>query len=110
MKITAVVIAVLLSVGLLSPAAQADTPHCVSKKEFRKIRVSGFHGPLRTGMTQRRVTRVFDVPGKRHPDWISGNWRHRYRAYNACKGRRYMVQYAKRRHANPYRAVEKWRL
>ncbi len=51
----------ILTVGLVAPLAlavapaQADTPHCVSKSEFRAVK---------KGWTITRVANRFDVPGR----------------------------------------------
>lgn len=44
------------SIGVGVPAAQADTPRCVTKAEYRQVH---------RGMAKGRVHRVFDVRGRR---------------------------------------------
>lgn len=57
MRRVAVLLATVLVSGLftaLAPPAHSDTPHCVSRQEYRSVE---------KGWTRARVARVFDVPG-----------------------------------------------
>jgi len=59
----------LVAVG--APAAQADTPGCVSKGELEHVH---------TGMAMSRVHRIFDTDGRR----VAGFGRMSIRKYRPC--------------------------
>ena len=64
-----------------SPAA-ADTPGCVSKAEFHKIRKN---------MQRERVHRIFDTNGRQTSTfWIGGD-HYSTRDYRACQHPRYSI-------------------
>lgn len=58
--------AAVLSPILSVPSAQADTPGCVTRREFRRVDTSGGDA-----WTRRHVARVFDTRG--HVVNIDGN-------------------------------------
>jgi hypothetical protein len=70
---------VLIATGIMFIGAQtaaADTPGCVSRGEFSRVR---------DGMTSSRVHRVFDTSGRLVSVHIVGNLRHESRTYRACR-------------------------
>ena len=64
------------TVGSVQPA-RADTPKCVTRKEFRRVSI---------GMTKRRVQRIFDWPGIRVSWWHSKGKFWEERIYVECGG------------------------
>lgn len=80
-------IAVLLAVGgvLAAPMpAQADTPGCVVRAEFRRVH---------DGMPVARVHRIFDTAGHQSSVIVVGGQVHVARDYRACRHpRRSFVQ------------------
>jgi len=62
----------------LAPAATADTPRCVSRKEFRKVD---------RGMRKQRVHRIFDTRGE-FGDGGAGGYS---RLYKVCRPGFYVV-------------------
>jgi hypothetical protein len=58
-------------VALSAPAAQADTPGCVSKRELDHVH---------TGMAMSRVHRIFDTDGR----LVAGLGRMSIRKYRPC--------------------------
>lgn len=58
--------AAVLSPILSVPSAQADTPGCVTRREFRRVDTSG-----RDAWTRKHVARVFDTKG--HVVSVGGN-------------------------------------
>jgi hypothetical protein len=79
--ITLVVTVVATSVLFVVPA-QADTPGCVSHKEFRRIEVRD---------TKHHVTLVFDT----HGDPVSQHGQREERAYDSCGGAVVFVEYSR---------------
>lgn len=55
-RLASITLGVVMAVPAMSGAANADTPGCVSKREFNRIAV---------GMGQPRVHRIFDTVGNR---------------------------------------------
>ncbi len=76
-KIAAALVAgVLTSAPLvLASPAWADTPGCVTRAEFKKVS---------KGMTQQRVTRIFDDPGKLSSYYDYDGVVYTTRDYNPC--------------------------
>jgi hypothetical protein len=73
---------VIVAVSTLAmPAAQADTPGCVSHKEFRRIDM---------GDSRHRVNHVFDTSG----DLIADHGRRTEYAYDTCGAAVVFVEYA----------------
>lgn len=76
-KLAQLVLALVLAVGgttvLAAPAQAGDTPNCVSKREFKRVK---------DGMTKARVHRIFDVNGKREYSGSGGEGR----SYRPCEG------------------------
>jgi hypothetical protein len=71
-------IAVLLAAGsvLAAPmSAQADTPRCVTRVEFRQVH---------DGMPLAQVHRIFNTAGHQSSVIIVGGQRHIARNYRAC--------------------------
>jgi hypothetical protein len=71
-------IAVLLAVGSVfaaPTAAQADTPGCVTRAEFRQVH---------DGMPMARVHRIFDTDGHQSSVIVVGGQVHVARNYVAC--------------------------
>lgn len=82
-------------------AARRDTPHCVTKREWRRVYIvpdGTGRGPGKGG-TKARVHRIFDVRGKRTWCFNDGHGtRHQTRSYNRCARKsRYKVTYIKYR-------------
>ena len=85
--ITAIAAPILLAVGavpVVAGPAAADTPGCVTRKEFRAVTVDPFGG-----MRIRRVHKIFDTWGRQTfiSDWSgpSKNWRNQQRMYAVCE-------------------------
>lgn len=77
---TKLVIALLIAAGLTlgtAPAAVADTPGCVTKGEYKKVR---------KGMTVAKVHRIFDTKGKVTASGSSAGSRWQFREYDPCVG------------------------
>lgn len=69
------------TVVVSSPAA-ADTPGCVTKSEFRKVRKD---------MKRERVHRIFDTNGRQtYTYWIGGD-HYSGREYRACRHPRWSI-------------------
>ena len=61
---------------VVAPAAQAaDTPGCVSQKEFRQAK---------KGMKAKKVHAIFDTKGKRDAISHAGGYTFEIRSYRAC--------------------------
>ncbi len=59
----------------LAPSASADTPGCVTRKEFKKVE---------RGMSKNRVARIFDTKGRQSSSFRSGGDIYQTRKYNPC--------------------------
>lgn len=73
--LSAVLLGATLAVGTLAgpaPAASADTPRCVTFKEFRQVD---------RGMTKAKVHRIFDINGQ-FADGAAGGYT---RYYGSCR-------------------------
>lgn len=86
------------SIGLSAVPASADTPGCVTRKEWRTIYVSpdGYDNGPGTGGRLARVHRVFDTHGTR--TWFYGDdptFEAQVRKYRKCNdpNRRYSVTF-----------------
>lgn len=88
--ICSVVIAVVAALlpGILVSAAEADTPGCVSKAEFRRVG---------HGMTPARVARIFDTRGQLL-DGATGGYA---QAYKSCAAGGVAVEFGWRRPGSP---------
>jgi hypothetical protein len=75
--VSAVVVALFVAAGFALPAApaQADTPGCVTRKEYRKVK---------QGWTKARVDRRFDTDGNRVAIASSGAFKTSVWNYRAC--------------------------
>lgn len=69
---------VLAGLGATSPSAQADTPGCVNRGEYRQVH---------KGMTKRRVHQIFDTRGRRVAFSRNGRFTSEIRRYRACPRR-----------------------
>ena len=69
--LTAGVVLALVGGTAISPPATADTPGCVTKKEYRKIH---------KGVTKKRVHRIFDTSR----NWGTGGGAVYTRTYQSC--------------------------
>jgi hypothetical protein len=77
------------SFGIAVPTAQADTPRCVTKGEYRQV-----HRNTR----MPRVHRVFDVRGRRVAYARVGRFTSEVRVYRTCRrGGAVSVSYGNRR-------------
>jgi hypothetical protein len=74
---SAVVVALFVAAGFALPVApaQADTPGCVTRKEYRKVG---------QGWTKARVDRRFDTDGNRVAIASSGGFKTSVWSYRAC--------------------------
>jgi len=82
-KLTRLAIAGVVAFGLTGmtvPAAHADTPGCVSKQEFRKVK---------DGFKKRRVHRIFDTRGRQTSIFRVGGETYESREYKPCSDRKY---------------------
>jgi hypothetical protein len=66
------------SFGVIAPPAEADTPRCVTAREFRQVQ---------PGMPKRRVHRVFDTRGRRAAFARVGRVTSESRHYRPCRRR-----------------------
>ena len=64
----------------LAGVAQADTPGCVTKSEYRHVH---------TGDSIRRVHRIFDTRGQLQEKGTSGGYPAKLRIYKACRSAPY---------------------
>lgn len=77
------------TLGVAVPAAQADTPRCVTRAEFRSVHV---------GMPKARVHRIFDIRGRRVTFARTGRFTSEVRRYRPCSRRTAIsVSYANHR-------------
>lgn len=78
LRAVAVTGALAMGVAVVSvPAvAQADTPGCVTKREFRKVH---------NGMSKTRIHRILDTRGKQSSIFTSGGDRYESREYRSCR-------------------------
>jgi hypothetical protein len=80
MKKSALILALplLTSVAVvgLPSVAQADTPGCVTRAEYRHVH---------KGMTKHRVAHIFDTAGKREAYATSGGYTAEIRSYKTCR-------------------------
>lgn len=117
---TAIAATSALVIGLttLSVSSQAnaetqdrrDTPGCVTKQEFKRIKVKGFHGPPKFGHRKNTVRKIFDTAGKRIKLPKSQQfWKNTHRYYRPCDRRRgvYVVNYVRPKKGAAYRAYNK---
>ena len=74
----------IAGIGVAAPPAQADSPRCVSKGEYRQVH---------RGMSRGQVHRVFDTRGHRRAFARVGRFRSEVRVYRGC-GRRSAVSVA----------------
>lgn len=64
------------TLGLAAPTAEAaDTPGCVSQKEFKQVK---------KGMSKKAVARIFDTKGKREVISKGGGYTFEIRSYKTC--------------------------
>jgi hypothetical protein len=77
MKRFAIILAALVSFAVIAPMApaNADTPSCVSRSEYRKVR---------NNMAMAKVHRIFDVNGRRESIAHAGRFHAQVRSYNGC--------------------------
>jgi hypothetical protein len=61
--------------AIIAPAAQADTPGCVTRAEYRSVH---------KGMTKAKIARVFDTAGHRMAFATSGGYTSEIRNYKTC--------------------------
>jgi hypothetical protein len=74
-KLVAACALAVASVGVVAPAAHADTAGCVTKSEYRKVN---------KGMSKTRVHRIFDTDGRREAIARSGRFTSEIRTYRTC--------------------------
>lgn len=60
---------------LIAPAAQADTPGCVTRAEYRSVQ---------KGMPKAKVHGIFDIDGRRISIATSGGYASEVRTYRTC--------------------------
>ena len=65
---------VVSPLAFISPA-QADTPGCVTRAEYRAVT---------KGMTKARVHKIFDTDGRRQAISTSGGYAFEIRSYKTC--------------------------
>jgi hypothetical protein len=90
----AVVALVLGGLVLVSPAASADTPGCVSRAENRRVD---------RGMTKRRVHRIVDTHGRAW-DGHAGGYTRRY---NPCWTSKFLYWTYRAPFRRPHRLIER---
>lgn len=61
--------------AFIAPAAQADTPGCVTRAEYRSVS---------KGMTKPKVHGIFDTDGRRMSIASSGGYSSEVRTYKTC--------------------------
>jgi hypothetical protein len=66
----------------LPTVASADTPGCVTKREFARVN---------HGMTKARVARIFDTHGKQTSFFTVGGDSYEGRSYRACHHASYAI-------------------
>ena len=91
---TATLAVVVAPLAVAAPA-QADTPRCVTKSEFRKVE---------RGWQMKRVHRLFDAKG--HLVFQSGAYR--TREYRSCHTPRYDYISISYNHGRVYRKTAYW--
>lgn len=77
-KVLCALVLAVVSTCVAVPAAQADTPRCVSKREFRHVH---------RGMSKGRVHHVFDVKGRRVSFSRHDGTTSEIRRYRPCRRR-----------------------
>jgi hypothetical protein len=88
-RILCALVLAVATLGVAAPAAQADSPRCVTKAEFRSVHV---------GMTKARVHRIFDTSGRRVTFARVRRYTSEVRRYRPCSRRTAIsVSYANRR-------------
>lgn len=65
-------------IGFGASVAQADTPRCVTKREYRHVH---------SGMGRAHVHRVFDIRGRRVAYASAGSYTSQVRSYRGCHHR-----------------------
>ncbi|QBR91400.1 hypothetical protein [Nocardioides euryhalodurans] len=84
-------------VAPMAPAT-ADTPSCVSRSEFRKVRQN---------MSKAKVHRIFDVDGRREAISHSGAYHAQVRSYKGCGQGSYVSVAFDKAGANPWKLSAK---
>jgi hypothetical protein len=88
----------LLLVGMPS-VAQADTPGCVTRTEYRAVS---------RGMTMAKVHGIFDTTGTRDAYSTSGGYAIQIRSYKACRAYSYIsIAFDRDGYGKPFRLSNK---
>jgi hypothetical protein len=76
-RLATALVAGITSLGVMAPMApaQADTPSCVTRKEYRKVH---------RGDTIKKVHRIFDIKGRQDAIAHSGGYHTQIRSYHTC--------------------------